>query len=249
VDPDFPHAGGTIGVYVFDLQDNVLRSPSSPDIMGYCGDPWISDYTYQGVLDYRIATQAAGSVAAARQAPERCLIVWGRIVEGRPVLQPAFEVVTRPSLPKGPGPYQVEARAADGSRLFELSFDAAEVADDRRGSRHFAFAVPLGAAATAEVASLRLGGPGGEMAASRTTGPAAVARPVAAVEARAVGGSVHVRWDAAASPMIMVRDAETGEVLSLARGGEIDLPTTTADLDVVLSDGVGSRTVRVQVGR
>ncbi len=100
VDPDYPYPGGTIGVYGFDLQDNVLRSPSSPDVMGYCGDPWISDYTYQGVLDYRIATQAANARAAATGAAQPCLIVWGRIVNGRPVLEPAFAVVTRPSLPR-----------------------------------------------------------------------------------------------------------------------------------------------------
>jgi hypothetical protein len=246
VDPDYPYAGGVTGVYGFDLQDNVLRSPSSPDVMGYCGDPWISDYTYQGVLDYRIATEAAFARAAV--APlQPCLLVWGRIVNGRPVLEPAFEVITRPSLPKAGGPYRVEGRAADGASVFAISFDAAEIADDRRGGRHFAFAVPLDGVATGRLASLRLGTPAGEVAAQRAVAPLAADRAGAGVEARAVPGGAQLRWDAAAHPMVMVRDPSTGEILSFARGGVVDLPTAGRALDVGLSDRVGSRTVRVTV--
>jgi hypothetical protein len=246
VDPNYPYASGTIGVYGFDLQANALRSPSSPDVMGYCGNPWISDYTYNGVLDYRVATQALRAAALAPAQP--CLLIWGRIVNGRPVLEPAFEVVTRPSLPGGSGPYRVEGWTGDGGRVFELSFDAAEVADDPRGSRHFAFAVPLDGVAAGRLASLRLGGPGGLMAAARSVAPAAAARAGETVEANDVPGGVRLRWDATAHPMILVRDPASGEILSLARGGAIDVATTQRALEVLLSDRVGSRTVRVTVG-
>ncbi|MBA3497280.1 MAG: hypothetical protein H0T86_09255, partial [Gemmatimonadales bacterium] len=149
VDPDYPHPGGTIGAYGVDMRDEVLKPPSTPDIMGYCGDPWISDYTYEQVLAYR--TSQAALVAAASTREQRCLVVWGRIVDGRPVLEPAFELVTRPSLPRAPGPYAVEATAADGSQLFNLSFAGAVVADGRRDARQFAFAVPLDERAAARL--------------------------------------------------------------------------------------------------
>ena len=214
--------------------------------MGYCADPWISDYTYEGVLDYRIAAQAA--LARAALAPvQPCLLVWGRIVDGRPVLEPAFEVITRPSLPQGAGPFRVEGRAADGAPLFALSFDAAEVADAPRRSRHFAFAVPLDGAAAGRLASLRRDTPAGEVASQRLAPPLAAAGAQAGVEARAVAGGAQLRWDATAHPMVMVRDPATGEILSFARGGVVDLPTAQRALDVVLSDRVGSRSVRVAV--
>lgn len=230
----------------------MLKSPFEADIMGYCGNFWISDYTYEGMLAFRTAGQAA-IAAAARTAPQRCLLVWGRIIDGRAVLEPAFEIVTRPSLPKASGQYSVEAATDDGTRLFSLSFDASEVADSRRGARQFAFAVPLGGVSGDQVGSLRLNGPGGEVAAARASvaaGPLAAARAAGtAVEARAVAGGVALRWDAAARPMVMVRDPDTGEVLSFARGGQVTVTTSKRTLDVVVSDRVGSRQVRVTAGR
>jgi hypothetical protein len=248
VDPAYPYPGGLTGAYGFDLQANVLKSPFLADIMGYCANPWISDYTYEGILAFRTAGEGAIAAAAAT-APQRCLLVWGRIVDGRAVLEPAFEIVTRPSLPKASGPYSVEARTDDGARLFSLSFDASEVADSRRGARQFAFAVPLGGVSGNQVGSLRLSGPGGEVAAVRAAAAQGLRAAEPAVEARAIAGGVALRWDAAARPMVMVRDPDTGEVLSFARGGQASVATSKRTLDVVVSDRVGSRRVRVTAGR
>ena len=248
IDPNYPEADGRTGAYGYDLQDNLLKFPFQPDIMGYCGSPWISPYTYDGVLAFRTA---GGSAAAVRvdAAPQRCLLVWGRIVDGQAVLEPAFEIVTRPSLPTARGRYSLEAANADGARLFSLSFDPVQVEDGRRDTRQFAFAVPLGDVAGGEISSLRLGGPGANVAAARTAAAVTGARPTGPlVEARQVGGGVALRWDAAAHPMVMVRDPETGQVVSFARGGQADVATNKRTLELVVSDRVGSQAVRVTAG-
>jgi len=49
--------------------------------------------------------------------------------------------------------------------------------------------------------------------------------------------------------MVMVRDAATGQVLSFARGGVSDVVTDGGTLDLQVSDGVRSRSVRVTVPR
>jgi hypothetical protein len=244
-DPDYPYPGGVIGVYGFDMQNQVLRDPSTPDIMGYCGDPWISDYTYRKILEFR--GHAPAMAAAAFGQAERCLLVWGRIVNGRAVLEPAFELMTRPSLPTAPGPYSVEALAADGARLFHLSFDAARIADDPHGGRQFAFTVPLDEAAAARLSGLRLSGSAGAAAADRPAPVIGAVRTMETIDARRVAGGVAIRWDAATNPMIMVRDPDTGEVLSFARGGEAVVQTGRTALDLSVSDRVGSRQMRVPV--
>ncbi len=244
VDPAYPYPGGVIGVYGVDMQNEILKVPSLPDIMGYCANPWISDYTYKAVQAFRAGE---GAVADASAPAQRCLLIWGRIVDGRAVLEPAFEVVTRPSLPRRAGPYSIEGLASGGAQLFRLSFDAVVVADDPRGSRHFAFAVPLGDTAT-ELGSLRLEGPVGAAAVTRVQAPRAAAQ-AQDIQARRVAGGAALHWDAVAHPMLMVRDPDTGEVLSFARGGDVDISTNKAELEVIASDRVGSQQVRIAVGR
>jgi hypothetical protein len=60
---------------------------------------------------------------------------------------------------------------------------------------------------------------------------------------------VALRWNATAHPVVMVRDAETGQVLSFARGGDVELSTTKSQLDLVLSNGVKSHLKRIRVTR
>jgi hypothetical protein len=243
IDPNYPYGTG-IGMFGFDVAATSLKPRSTPDIMGYCGNPWISDYIYTRVLNFRKNQAAAAQVASAAKEP--AVLIWGRIVNGQPVLEPAFQIVTRPSLPAKPGPYSVEAVATDGASLFRLSFDATEVADDPSGSRHFAFAVPLDQARVARLGSLRLTGPAGAVSAAslqvaarrQTAGPDSIV-------ARREAGRVALEWNVRAHPMIMVRDPDTGEVLSFARGGKVRVVTSKARLDLVASDGVQSRTIQV----
>jgi hypothetical protein len=179
------------------------------------------------------------------------LLVWGYIVNGQPVLEPAFQVTTRPSLPAAPGPYSIEATASDGSRIFALSFDAKPLADDPQDSRHFAFAVPLDQAHAAQVTNLRLLGPGVRVA--------AMSQSVARVQRRAVtdsviarreaSGQLRLQWNAATHPMVMVRDPDTGEVLAFARGGDARIWTGKSEVDLEVSDGVQSQRVRRAISR
>ena len=243
-DPGYPYPGGQIGVYGFDVPFPSLQRPYQPDIMGYCGGAWISDYTYKAVMDYR----ALSGVRAAVQQQQPSLLVWGRIVDGKPVLEPAFQVMTRPVLPTRPGPYRIEGRTAAGTTLFNLSFEALEVADDPSGSRHFAFAVPLDQTRAAQLESLRLTAPGSPAAVRTRPAPQIrLGNAADLVKAQRTTSGVRLHWDSTLHPMLLVRDPDTGEVLSFARGGEVEVGTTKGALDVTLSDQVLSGRSRVVV--
>jgi hypothetical protein len=247
VDPGYPYAGGQIGVFGMEVATTELKTSTSPDIMGYCfSNPWTSDYTYRGILNFR--QRAATAAMASRMPQQRSLLIWGRIVDGRPVLEPAFEIVTRPSLPDRPGPYSVTATAQDGARMFSVSFDVAATEGDRPGTGHFAFTVPLDEASASLLGGLTLTGPTGS---TRAAPPSAQlsAEPPQSIVARREGQNVLLSWDAALHPMIMVRDQDTGEVLSFARGGAAVLHTTKSELDLVVSDGVRSQRLRLAISR
>jgi hypothetical protein len=56
VDNGYPHGGGALGVWGYDSRTRVLIDPSQgTDIMGYCSNKWVSDYTYNALAD-RIAS-------------------------------------------------------------------------------------------------------------------------------------------------------------------------------------------------
>jgi hypothetical protein len=244
-DTNFPYPGGTIGVYGLDVATETLKPPTFTDLMGYCSNEWISDYTYTGVLNYR-ATETDVAAGFA-QAMQPCLLVWGRIVNGEPVLEPAFQIVTRPSLPRRAGAYRIAATAADGSRLFELGFTPVPVADDPRADAHFAFAIPLPPERAARLDRVRLSMPGRPAVSLRAAGTSVTAGAASIRTARVRPGVIALRWDATAHPMALVRDPATGRVLAFARGGQAELVTSGDDLDVQLSGGVGGAAVRVGV--
>lgn len=256
-DQHYPYPGGQIGVYGYDFATGVVLPPTYTDLMGYCGSQWISDYTYTGVMDYReadahssgTAANVSAAVASTEGPAEPGVLVWGRIVDGEPVLEPVFPVVGRPSMPAAPGPYTVEGLAADGSTVFALSFAPQAVADTRREEAQFAFVVPLSAARVGQLAQLRMLGPRRAVTVAPRPGPQfrIGAVPGGATVRRIGRGRVMIHWDAAAHPVVMVRDALSGQILSFARGGDADVVTDRDDLELVASDRVRSQPVRVKV--
>jgi hypothetical protein len=241
-DPNFPYPGGVIGVYGWDPAFKVLRNPSTTDLMGYCGFQWISDYNYEGIIDF---LEGAPTVAAAARLPRPSLIVWGRRDQGEIVLEPAFAAVTSPSLPTEGGPFRIEGLDATGRVLFTHSFagDHPAHANDP-DARQFAFAVPLSPSQQASLATLRLTD-GARTVVRRAAPSASIAG--AGVDARELSrGSdrARLRWSAAA-PLAVVRDAATGQIIALARDGDATLTAGAGrELIVELSDGVRSGAAR-----
>jgi hypothetical protein len=69
VDGQFPHDGAALGVWGYDRRSRELYPPDeSTDIMGYCDQQWVSDYTYRGFID-RIAALNGQPLRVV--APER----------------------------------------------------------------------------------------------------------------------------------------------------------------------------------
>ncbi len=250
-DPNFPYAGGKIGVYGLDVGSLVLKAPSAADLMGYCNAPeWISDYHYQKALNYR--QNNTGAIVAGAQSG---LLVWGRIVNGFVALEPAFEVSAPASPPSGRGSFTLEGLDDGGTILFSYAFDGERVADQDGDQRQFAFVIPLNATRSDRLARLRVRGGSRIEERASSTAMAVRGKGIAALrqqqpspdrQARRAGaGLVQLQWNAAAYPMALVRDAATGEILSFARRGNATIAVAGRDLDITYSDGVRSRQERV----
>jgi hypothetical protein len=96
VDPVYPYQDGAIGVWGYDAREGTLLPPDLTDLMGYCSPQWISDYTYQALLERvvelnnPVQQRQALAAALAPQPSFRVLHVddkqgprWSRPFQGR----------------------------------------------------------------------------------------------------------------------------------------------------------------------
>ena len=247
-DPNYPYAGGTIGVPGWDVfaAGGNLKPTTDTDIMGYCGNQWISDYVYQSAASFRASSAFDVATAAdAASGPKEGLLVWGRIEDGDFILEPAFRVPYTGAAVK-PGPYTWEGRDAKERLLSSASFDVYEVEDlPFQRVQQFAFVVPMESAAMDAIENVRVR-KGVEEMANRTAAPAEkMTRAMNYLRvARLADGAAQIDWDSTTQPMVLLRDARTGEVRGFLRGGSGLVENAPAEMEVQVSDGVRTSALR-----
>ena len=124
VDSSYPYPGAKIGAWGYDPRTQALFEPTSrTDLMGYCSSKWISDYTYDGILNRLAMVNSAQDVYVAPEALStfRVLLLdakgprWGA-------------PITEPSLPSGE-PVLAEGLDAQGNFLGYLDAYITEISD------------------------------------------------------------------------------------------------------------------------
>jgi len=260
-DRGYPHKDALIGADGMDVANQTLISGSAAaDIMSYCPPRWVSDYTYTGILRARNA-DAPFFPEARREAQREAqaqdsLLVSGRVeADGSVTLHEAFQVPQPPERPE-PGEYTLVCRDGAGRLLQEVAFAASAIADlPQGGSRgSFFLMLPLTPELQSGLASLAVTRHGLQLAERRPSLAQRTDRAMQAVrpsrEPYALvwqPGVVHLGWDPATHPRVVIKDAATGEVLAMGRDGALELATTATELELLLSDGLRTTTCRVPV--
>ncbi len=269
-DPNYPYDPNTIGIWGYDLSSSSLKSPANhKDLMTYCGPEWISDYTFVEVLKYRQAEAFVTTAMSSQNSQEQTLLLVSGSIQGDEVtLDPAFGIIASPNPPE-PGPYVLEGLDSSQNILFQVTFATTEVPDLDEPLQHFNFTLPLSQADADNLTTLRvirgsddnnlrsidaselstqaLGKAGEVLAELHSTALSVqqvATEPVAQV---LEDGRIGVSWDAVAYPSVIIRGAETREVLSIATGGEVVLAPFEGVLELTLSDGVRSQTVNLKI--
>ena len=135
-----------------------------------------------------------------------------------------------------------------GRPLFSDAFDLMEIPDAEGVEGHFAFAIPLDRFDPSELTRLTVSGGGNpQVSMESRIGPQMAGTPEPEFSPRG-GSNTEVTWDATSFPMALVRDPATGEILSFARGGHVELPNISDEIEIVFSDGLrNSGRVRYRV--
>jgi hypothetical protein len=252
VDQSFPRADGTIGAYGFNVSSGAISPSSRFDIMGYCSNTWASEYTYLGVLGY--VRSGVIPISASVPATAPVLLITGSSLGGALDVDPAFSHAMTPTPQKTSGRFVAEGLASDGRVLFRHRFDGTAVADADSSARTFTIAVPYDPKVSGAVASISVQDDASRIkptvlmrAGTYTSVPGGVSLRVDAdpqLTVRAAGaGRYEISWSPSRYPSLVVRDRRSGRVLGIGRRGSMRVEATSlADLDVLLSDGVGSTT-------
>ncbi|MFN7959493.1 MAG: IPT/TIG domain-containing protein [Holophagaceae bacterium] len=255
-DPAYPYAGGYIGVWGYDSTTNTLHSPTvDKDIMAYCTPNWVSDYVYKKILDFRGGTGGFLTVGAedaprpkALATARECLIVRGIVREdGQVEMLPSFRTKALPTQLPTSGEFTLECLDQKGTTLFSTALELMEVGCAPKGhDRHFVMALPLDATVLDSLTGLQVVKAGQTLASLRSLTAGARIVSAAPEAQRLSTGKLQLTWDATIHPAAMVRDADTGEVIAILSGGRQAITATGKRFDLVLSDGVTSRTHRLE---
>jgi hypothetical protein len=253
-DPAYPYTGAAIGQPGTDMYSQSLSGGSAPqlapfshfDVMSYCVPAWISDYSYSALLTARLAADPiAATNASARGAQCECLIVWGSIHGDSIALNPAFVTRTFAQPPSGTGPFVLEGIREDGSVSFTYTF-APSVIDHAPDVRHFTFAIPVGDADRDALATLRVRSPRRSVSMARAPGRVRQAVEGVALRPSLTGTQSELSWPGTVVRGALVRDVRTGAVLGISTGRGVTLPRAVDEVEVILSDGVRSESVRAR---
>jgi hypothetical protein len=260
-DPNYPYASGYIGDvdnpnFGFDVLTYSIKPYTSYfDLMGYCSNEWISDYTYEALFAYEAAQPA--SVAETFTSTVDALLVSGWLDEdGSVQFEPAFRLNVAPGPPSA-GSYTLEIINAVGATLGAYPFDILTASVDRYGGgpggevKGFHLTIPY----TAEIDQIRVVKDGKVLGDLRAK-PMPPGLALAPVQARLEQGILHATWTGPAGTAYLVRLSLDGGTtwqtvgVNLARPS-IYLPLSAAAasdvrLEILASDGI--HTERVEMG-
>jgi hypothetical protein len=234
VDPDYPYANGSIGVWGYDTGSSTLYSPFEyKDLMSYCNPKWISDYMYRQVMQHRAG--AAEVTSSSTVFGGEVMVISGFIDQHDLVLNPLFVTAGHAS-PVDAGPYVFIAYSDTGSEVLRTRFSTWEMSSD--GGSGFAFTVPVphGGGFSLSRAVIERDGVTLLEHVARARPPTFRATDVT----RLPGPAVRVVCDRTAFDAVLVRDGVGGPVLGQGRRGPIIVEPTGSELELLYSDGLNT---------
>lgn len=242
-DPHYPYPNATIGVYGMDTDDDVLLEPATNfDMMSYCGPEWVSDYTYEGLLQDQLARSALAD------EPNEGLLLQATLDGEEAVALPAYRLDGNP-LPVDDSDYSVELVDEAGAIIATYPATLFEAEETGILAQMLVAHVPVAEAPIAEVRFVRQG----EIIASRelaTKGPDSAAQKF---EATAVAGGLQLTWGRPDVPALVRFSADGEQWTTLALdvlGGQLTLTgehaPTAGQFQIVPGDGGPAMTVEVK---
>ncbi len=241
-DPHYPYPNATIGVYGMDTDEDVLLSPAANfDMMSYCGPEWVSDYTYEGLLQDQMAR------TAATNDQNEGLLLRATLGDETAAL-PVYRLHSGP-LAAGDSDYSVQLLDEDGAVIATHPAILLEAEEEGVSARMLMAHAPIPPAAVAEVRFVRRS----EVVATRelaTRGPDTGAQTASVT---AAAGGLRLAWGQPDVPALVRFSTDGRQWTTLALdvlGGQLTLSSSqlpgAGQLQIIPGDGGPAMTVQVK---
>jgi hypothetical protein len=245
-DQSYPYSNGIVGQFGFkvnELPSQTVVSNNAYDIMNYCDDQWISDYTYQGL--YYDQVQMLNAVA---QPEQDNLYVRARIDEtGAVEIKPAYGFLSSPDAPVSTSEYSIQFIDETGSVVAEHPLAVKYAEENGYQVRSIHSRVPLPDKPFSTYQILR----NGLEVAQRDFRSQALAAEAVPTLVRQ-DDALTLGWETAGLPALVRYSSDNGQTWSTlavdAKDGTVslllaDLPDGPLQFQVILADGGGTYTL------
>ena len=242
-DPYYLYPGGVIGQYGFkvsQLPSQIIVDKTWTDIMGYCDNQWISDYTYEGLY---LAQLAAGS-QAANPMTDSIYVRVGFEQDGAAIIKPIYGFNASPSnLPKD-SEYTIQFLDSTGNVLAEYPVSLLQAEEQGYTTQSIRARLPLPASSFSAMRLVK----SGQVLAERGISSNAMSSQEAP-DLTPSDGMLTLSWPASGQPALLRYTADGG-ISWVILGVDIqdselkipltDLPTGSLRFQIILADGGGS---------
>lgn len=141
-DNNYPYADATTNIWGYNILTNVLTPPTTKDFMSYCANDWVSQYSYNKVLNYRGQEGSGTRKTQIASTPETVYWLSGKITPNANATQITLMNVFTGQSDAEPssGDYTLTAYNNDGIAVYYTRFNATPV--DHSNEAHFLVALP-----------------------------------------------------------------------------------------------------------
>ncbi|MCC6187956.1 MAG: hypothetical protein IT318_02900 [Anaerolineales bacterium] len=127
-----PDLTGNGAIYGFDITTRAIYPPSWKDVMTYCSNEWVSDFTYEGIRSYLVGVGLGPEAAPEMVTATDFLAVVGQadLESGTAHLESAYLVSHDATVPlPEPGDWTIALVDAGGADLASYAFAPEELSD------------------------------------------------------------------------------------------------------------------------
>ncbi len=132
-----PVLSGNTAIYGFDIVTHAIYPPTWKDVMTYCNNEWLSDFTYEGIRDYIVSVGMLQQDAQQVTAGEYLLVSGlADLASNTASLNEVYKITKKATLSlPDPGNWSIDLLDSSGKTLASYDFTPKELTDPEGGRR------------------------------------------------------------------------------------------------------------------